>query len=268
MKGPWMRPVRSTLLHRAWGTVAVIAALSAMCAGCAQRATPPQAPSSEATRPGSIASEDATAPFAPMTPDAAETTITFAIIGDYGTGGAQAGAVASLTASWNPAFIVTTGDDYYSEAGGTGTGRYRKSTSRFYSNWVSRSYETTRNAFFPALGNHDYSDAGLGNYRDYFRIPGTHFPNTSRNERYYDFEWADVHFFFINSNTQERDGTGASSRQARWLKDQLAASTAAWKLVVDHHPPYSSDAKHGSSRFMRWPFAEWGADAVVSCALV
>jgi len=30
-----------------------------------------------------------------------------------------------------------------------------------------------------------------------------------------------------------------------------------------HHPPYSSGA-HGSTDWMQWPFAEWGADAVLS----
>lgn len=212
---------------------------------------------------GPRGSSESTA-FLPFTPSTGDTTLTFAIIGDYGTGDANAAAVASLAASWDPAFIVTTGDDYYRKAGGTGIGRYKRSTSRFYSKWVSRSYETTRNAFFPSLGNHDYSDAGIGNYRDYFRIPGADFQNSSGNERYYDFEWGPVHFFVLNSNTEERDGTTAESRQARWLRSRLAQTAAPWEIVVDHHPPYSSDRKHGPTRRMRWPFADWGADAVLS----
>ena len=35
-------------------------------------------------------------------------------------------------------------------------------------------------------------------------------------------------------------------------------------MVIDHHPPYSSDNKHGSTPALQWPFAEWGADVVLS----
>ncbi len=68
----------------------------------------------------------------------------------------------------------------------------------------------------------------------------------------------------MNSNSEAPDGTSSRSAQAAWLKKQLAASTSAWNIVFDHHPPYSSDSTHGSSPGMRWPFARWGADAVIS----
>jgi len=51
--------------------------------------------------------------------------------------------------------------------------------------------------------------------------------------------------------------------QADWLKSSLSNSTASWKIVCFHHPPYSS-AVHGSALWMRWPFHEWGADLVLS----
>ena len=122
------------------------------------------------------------------------------------------------------------------------------------------------NAFFPSLGNHDYSDAtpALGTYLTYFSLPGAGFTNTSGNERYYDFVEGPVHFFVLNSNTQEPAGTSSTSTQALWLKAQLAASNSTWNIVYDHHPPYSSDSTHGSTTYMQWPFAAWGADAVIS----
>jgi hypothetical protein len=43
----------------------------------------------------------------------------------------------------------------------------------------------------------------------------------------------------------------------------MQASTSPWQIVVFHHPPYSSGL-HGSTDWMRWPFAEWGADAVLA----
>lgn len=202
-------------------------------------------------------------------------TVAFAIIGDYGTGDANEAAVASLVASWGPAFVIAAGDDYYGSAGGTGTARYDESTGRYYCSWLKDISTTgsrcpvgpaTVNAFFPALGNHDYGDAAPGpdTYLAYFTLPGSGFSNTSGNERYYDFVNGPVHFFVLNSNSQEANGTTSGSLQGQWLQAGLAASTARWKVVVAHHPPYSSDSTHGSNASMQWPFAAWGADIVVS----
>jgi hypothetical protein len=44
----------------------------------------------------------------------------------------------------------------------------------------------------------------------------------------------------------------------------LAASDTPWQIVVMHYPPYSSSARHGSDRVVQWPYADWGADAVIA----
>ncbi|HNB50529.1 MAG TPA: PQQ-dependent sugar dehydrogenase, partial [Anaerolineales bacterium] len=84
------------------------------------------------------------------------------------------------------------------------------------------------------------------------------------NERYYDFTWGPVHFFALDSDSREADGVGESSVQAQWLQQALAASTSPWKIVYMHHAPYSSGAYEGSTTWARWPYAEWGADAVLA----
>jgi len=238
--------------------------------GCAPGTQAPQPPSAE-TATSSVAPTASVMP----TPTPEPAPITFAVIGDYGMDDSHARAVARLVDSWDPAFVITTGDDYYDEAGGRGTGQYDESTGAHYGRWLADisttgdrqpSGEATTNAFFPALGNHDYSDAKPSpkTYLTYFKLPGDGFENSSDNERYYDYTQGPVHFFVLNSCEQEPHGTGKSSKQARWLEAQLARSDAEWNVVYDHHPPYSSDTRHGSSEFMRWPFAQWGADAVLS----
>jgi tartrate-resistant acid phosphatase type 5 len=200
---------------------------------------------------------------------------TFAVIGDYGVNDQREASVASLVASWGPAYVLALGDNYYGAAGGTGTGKYDQSTGAYYGKWLKDITTTgTRlpkglaavNAFFPCLGNHDYSDATPSpqTYLAYFDLPGAGFTNTSGNERYYDFVEGPIHFFVLNSNSEEPDGTTSSSKQAQWLKTQLAASTSTWKIVYDHHPPYSSDLVHGPDKDLEWPFAAWGANAVLS----
>jgi hypothetical protein len=72
-----------------------------------------------------------------------------------------------------------------------------------------------------------------------------------------------VHFYVVDSDDHEPDGLTPDSKQGMWLKETLAApTTACYKVVYFHHPPYSS-GDYGVPR-MRWPFAQWGADVVMS----
>lgn len=181
----------------------------------------------------------------------------FAVIGDYGNGGANEMAVATLVKNWKPAFILTTGDNNYprgqAETIDANIGAaYHEYIGPYFGHFGCGA---DRNRFFPSLGNHDWIADGAGPYLDYFTLPG--------NERYYDAVWGDVHVFALDSDPQEPDGVDVTSAQAAWLKRALAASTARWKVVYMHHPPYSS-GPHGSNVSQRWPFKEWGADLVLA----
>jgi hypothetical protein len=117
----------------------------------------------------------------------------------------------------------------------------------------------TANRFFPALGNHDWhTTAGSPPLPqpslDYFDLPG--------NERYYDVVIGPVHVFVVDSDAHEPDGIESTSVQADWLRQGLVNSTAPWRIVTMHHPPYSSSLAHGSTPAMQWPYADWGATAV------
>jgi hypothetical protein len=61
----------------------------------------------------------------------------------------------------------------------------------------------------------------------------------------------------------EPDGIKETSRQAAWLRAGLGAATEPWRLVVMHHPPFSSGS-HGSTPVLQWHYAEWGATAVMA----
>jgi tartrate-resistant acid phosphatase type 5 len=185
-------------------------------------------------------------------------SLRFAAIGDYGNDGQAEGAVANLVKSWNPDFIITTGDNNYPSGEAT---TIDQNIGQYYHEFIFPyvgSYGTgaASNRFFPSLGNHDWDTGNILAYEDYFALPG--------NERYYDFVWGPVHFFVIDSDSHEPDGNMSTSIQAAWLQDQLANSTSSWNLVYFHHPPYSSGQEHGSTTEMQWPFQAWGADAVLS----
>jgi hypothetical protein len=189
-----------------------------------------------------------------QTPDLA---VRFAVIGDYGGGGAPEADVASLVASWQPDLVITVGDNNYPDGAAetidANIGQFYRAFIHPYLGGYGDGAETNR--FFPTLGNHDWTTNNAQPYLDYFTLPG--------NERYYDFTWGAVHFFALDCDSREPDGVGRSSVQAAWLQAGLANSTAPWKIVYMHHPPYSS-GMHGSVDWARWPYLEWGADVVLS----
>lgn len=80
--------------------------------------------------------------------------------------------------------------------------------------------------FKAVLGNHDVRrDGGAGQlaYRG-FGMEG----------RWYSFRRGPVQFFMLDTNPGDHWTT-----QLSWLRRQLAASRAPWKVVVGHHPLYS-----------------------------
>lgn len=183
--------------------------------------------------------------------------VIFAVIGDYGLAGQAEADVANLVKSWNPDFIVTTGDNNYpdgtSEVIDQNIGQYYHEYIFPYKGTYGSGGTTKR--FFPSIGNHDWGVNSGKAFFDYFSI---------RNQQsFYEFVQGPVHFFILNSNREEPDGVSPTSPQGKWLKKSLAASTSVFNVVVFHHPPYSS-GRHGSNIYMQWPFKEWGADVVLS----
>ena len=194
--------------------------------------------------------------------------LTVGVIGDYGAayaGGASFSneqAVANLIKSWNPDFIITTGDNNYpnNEASNIDT-----NIGQFFHEYIFPYVGTygagaSSNRFWPCIGNHEwpFGVAGLQPYLDYFTLPG--------NERYYSHRHGPAEFFACVGDQQEPDGALPVSIQSLWLSNALASSTAPWRIVYFHASPYSSSASHGSYTHqadnMLWPFTEWGASVV------
>jgi len=209
-----------------------------------------------------------TNPPAEGTPD-----MVFAVIGDYGDDDDDTRAVANMIKSWEPDFIITVGDNDYSDGAYRGTftglelgvGQYFHAYIGNYQGMEGPGSDVNR--FFPIPGDHDWGDTcddphGLDDYLAYFTLPS----ENSGNERYYDYREGDIHFFAVNAVADcEPDGATADSVQAMWVRDTALASDAPFKIAQVHKPPYSSGARHvGEGVHMRWPWAEWGFDMVIS----
>lgn len=194
--------------------------------------------------------------------------ITFAVIGDFGTNSSAANKVADIIEAENMAFVVTVGDNRYGErtfdeaVGGPYCAYLANVPSGPYCDGGDR----TTNAFFPSLGNHDYSDGlGVAEYLDYFDLPGEGIEttNTSGTERYYDIIQWPIHFFFLDSEGGWTDAEERATQKA-WLEEAIKLSTTPWQIVILHDPPFSSSPNYGSATDFQWPFVEWGVEAVLA----
>ena len=198
----------------------------------------------------------------------------FAVVGDYGYLGPGAAAVAAMIRSWEPEFILTTGDniygpvDYYDmlpAVPGVQTG-WDEYVGRYYGDWIQRRqdgrYESLTGSvqrFFPCVGNHEhtllngivtYQPAPLPeeSYRDFFhlnpggapRLPVDRGAVHTEYLSYYALRKGPVDFFIMDSNQPflgSAEGLLAVNDQNAWLEREVAASAAPWKLAVFHHPP-------------------------------
>lgn len=196
----------------------------------------------------------------PLSARVRDGAVRIAAIGDYGFASTAERDVSSLIRSWNPDAVLTLGDNNYpSGAAATIDANIGQYFADYIYPYTGQYTQTTgapqRNRFYPVLGNHDWVTPGAQPYLDYFALPG--------NERYYTATLGAVEVFAIDSDPAEPDGIAATSKQALWLKSALGASRAAWRVVMFHHPPYSSGA-HGNNAALQWPFAAWGADVVLA----
>lgn len=214
-----------------------------------------------------------------------EDVLLFAVISDVGTDLDASANVAALVESWGPEFIVSTGDNWNNTSEGNTLAALDETFGQFYRTFLypyrgtSGVQVATEQRYFPSLGNHDRDPEGrLDIVRDFFNLP----PNNGQPSKgYYDVVKGPVHFFMIDSGyngsgvNQQDDGNTETSPQAAWLRSKLASSTAPWKIVLFHHPPYASMYAGGgidpydpdgflAYPALRWPFRQWGAHVVLN----
>lgn len=183
-----------------------------------------------------------------------------AVLGDFGLDGPGEASISALIRGWDAAerldAIVTTGDNNY-PVGDAAT--FQNNVGKHYSQFISPN--STSNRFWPVPGNHDWGNdcpnpSGIEPYQAYFKALG--------GKLVYDvMVGPDMHFFMMDSDCNEPMGRALDSKQGQWLKAGLAASKAVFKVVIFHHPPYTSGS-HASTTILRWPFEEWGADVILN----
>lgn len=175
---------------------------------------------------------------------AAAAPLTFAVMGDTGTGKEPQFAVArQMKAQWDKTryeFVLMTGDNIYPD----GSAALLK--PRFEEPYKALLDEGVK--FYASLGNHDVQ-AGRAAQISYDKF-------NMKGKPYYSFEKGEslldkltgggplIEFFALDSTDMDRV-------QVAWLEEKLKSSKARWKVVFMHHPLYSSAGKHGSNTSLR-----------------
>lgn len=153
-------------------------------------------------------------------------TFTFMVFGDSGTGDAYQYDLARRMAEWDVDFIVHTGDLIYP----AGVPRYYP--KRFYAPYAPL---IARAAFYPCLGNHDYSTDRGQPLLDEFELPHNG-PEGDTPGRHYWFDIADARFIAIDSNLRH---DLLDTYVAEWLDEVLADAGDRWKIVFFHHAVFT-----------------------------
>ena len=161
-------------------------------------------------------------------PDYEQMPISFSVVGDTQGNPKVWRRIATLMERERPSFIIHVGDlVQYGPHKDDWTDEFFKPAAqllRFY-------------PLYPAIGNHEMNHEWF--YR-YFYLPDP--------EWFYTVKKGNALFIFVDTNKDILPG----SEQYRKLEKLLASSGETWKIMVHHHPVYSSsENSYGNSWFQR-----------------
>lgn len=119
-----------------------------------------------------------------------------------------------------PGTVFTTGDNVYSSG-----------TTSEFANCYHPTWGKYKDRTMPVPGNHEYQTSRAAGYFSYFGVP-----------KYYAYNRGEWRIYALNSEIN----TAATSNQAAWLKNDLAANPRKCVMAYWHRPRWSSGNHHGS----------------------
>jgi acid phosphatase len=169
--------------------------------------------------------------------NAATFDLTFLVIGDWGKGSADQRMVAVQMAESAKAigaqFVISTGDNFYPDG-------VKSVDAKRWVNFFEDIYDAPplMIPWYITLGNHDHK-GNISAQIEYtklssrWRLPANYYKHTQL------ISGAESADFFHLDTTSIHERYPSEDPQLAWLERELAASTAAWKIVVGHHPVYA-----------------------------
>lgn len=167
------------------------------------------------------------------------------VIGDSGTANANAASVrnayTNFAAANGPADLwLMLGDNAYNN--GTDT-EYQGAVFDMYPDILRNT------VLWPTIGNHDtagQTSISSFPYLDIFTLPqaGEAGGVASGTERYYSFDYANIHFLCLDAMTS---GRTTNTAMFDWVRADLEATTQEWIIAFWHHPPYTKGSHNSDT---------------------
>ncbi len=184
----------------------------------------------------------ALAPIATAAAPSDKDKVRFIALGDTGTGGAAQVAIGRWIAAQPFDFMLFLGDIAY-DAG---------TAAQLQNNFFQVYRDILRFVpAYPTIGNHERRTREGRPFFEAFVLP--------EPERYYSFNWGNVHFVAID--TTQRD-----AKQLTWLDEDLKSNKLPWVIVYGHHPMYTNSLR-GPQKWIRRAFSKILTDNKVDLVL-
>ncbi len=159
------------------------------------------------------------------------------VLGDSGTADANAQAVRN-------AYLTYNGSSYTTLLLMLGDNAYDTGTDSEYQRAVFDMYPTVlrQTPLWSTIGNHETAQStNPPSSLPYFQM--FTFPTVaeaggvaSGTEKYYSFNYGNIHFVCLDSMTSSRATGGA---MLTWMQNDLAQNIQPWVIAFWHHPPYT-----------------------------
>lgn len=119
--------------------------------------------------------------------------------------------------------------------------------------------------FVPTQGNHEVYNEGAQKFADLFPLPESDNGLPAPYDRaVYSFDYGPAHIAVVTSELQAEEDWPV---MMDWLRRDMNASDATWKMLMVHRPPYNGNAASGNGRSLAYipPVVdETGIDLVLS----
>ena len=185
------------------------------------------------------------------------TPFNFFVLGDWGRKGGLSQAVIAdqmivQAKKLHPNFIITVGDNFYEEGVSSITDSHWDSSFNNIYKELTFKYN-----WYVTLGNHDYrgnpeAEINYHKVNSHWILPSRYYTEV--------FETPDhqkVRFLFIDTDPFYTDYYSDkrmpeiklqdTAAQRKWIIKTLEEATEPWKIVVGHHPVYSSSSTKGNT---------------------
>jgi len=167
------------------------------------------------------------------------------VLGDSGTADANAQTVRDAYLNYNGAtytnLLLMLGDNAYNDG-----------TDAEYQAAVFNMYPTVlrQTPLWSTIGNHDTAQSTNPPsnlpYFQMFTLPANAEAGgvASGTEKYYSFNYGNIHFVCLDSMTSSR---ATNSAMLVWLQNDLAQNIQPWVIAFWHHPPYTKGSHNSDT---------------------